>query len=465
MSVIGGIMVPHPPLIIPEIGKGEERAILATTEAYHEAAEELARWKPGTIVLMSPHAVMYSDYFHISPGERASGDFGRFGAPQVRVEAEYDRELADAISALAEGEDFPMGTLGEREPSLDHGTAVPLYFIRKYLTGFKLVRVGLSGLSLADHYRAGQLIARAAGRLGRRLAVVASGDLSHKLSEEGPYGYAAEGPEYDRAVMDVMGNAEFGRLFEFGENFCERAAECGHRSFVIMAGMLDGLSVEGRPLSHEGPFGVGYGVCTFKAGKPDPSRHFLEGYAKEQRARCAALRQGEDPYVSLARRSLEHYVREREMLPVPDSLPEEMYGQRAGAFVSIHKHGALRGCIGTIGPVCRNVAEEIIKNAVSAGTRDPRFPQVREEELAELVYSVDVLGHTEPVGGPEELDVKRYGVIVSKGTKRGLLLPNLEGVDTVEDQISIAKRKAGIPAWETGVALERFEVVRHGDAG
>ena len=465
MSVIGGIMVPHPPLIIPEIGKGEEQAIAATTKAYHEAAKELARWKPETIVLMSPHAVMYSDYFHISPGESASGDFGRFGAPQVRVEASYDQALVDTIEALSGEEDFPMGTLGERDPSLDHGTAVPLYFIRQYLTDFQLVRVGLSGLSLADHYRAGQLIARAALHLDRRVAVVASGDLSHKLSEEGPYGYAAEGPEYDRMVMDVMGNGEFGRLFDFGENFCERAAECGHRSFVIMAGMLDGLSVKARRLSHEGPFGVGYGVCIFGAGPVDSSRHFLERYGKEQRERCAALRQEEDPYGALARRSLEHYVREGERLAVPDSLPEEMYRKRAGAFVSIHKHGALRGCIGTIGPVCRNVAEEIAKNAVSAGTRDPRFPQVREEELAELVYSVDVLGHTESVKGPEELDVKRYGVIVSKGSKRGLLLPNLEGVDTVEEQIAIAKHKAGIPAWETGVTLERFEVVRHGDAG
>lgn len=105
------------------------------------------------------------------------------------------------------------------------------------------------------------------------------------------------------------------------------------------------------------------------------------------------------------------------------------------------------------------------KNAVSAGIHDPRFPSVREDELQQLVYSVDVLGETSPIKGPEELDVKRYGVIVSKGRKRGLLLPNLDGVDTVEQQIGIARQKAGIGPDEKGVSLERFEVIRHGDKG
>ena len=180
------------------------------------------------------------------------------------------------------------------------------------------------------------------------------------------------------------------------------------------------------------------------------------------------MQDGEDAYVSLARRSLEHYVRTRRMISldtVKDELPEEMLDTRAGTFVSIHKNGALRGCIGTIGPVCRNVAEEIIQNAVSAGIHDPRFPSVMEEELCRLVYSVDVLGETQPISGTEELDVKHYGVIVTKGQRRGLLLPNLDGVDTVEEQLEIAKQKAGIDADDMDVRLERFQVIRHGDKG
>jgi AmmeMemoRadiSam system protein A len=148
-------------------------------------------------------------------------------------------------------------------------------------------------------------------------------------------------------------------------------------------------------------------------------------------------------------------------MEMPRDLPEELTARRAGAFVSIHEHGKLRGCIGTISPVRDCLAQEIIDNAVSASTRDPRFDPIRPDELKWLEISVDVLGDPEPISSPDELDVKRFGVIVTKGRKRGLLLPDLDGVDTVEEQISIAKSKAGIADWDKKVELQRFEVVRH----
>ena len=162
----------------------------------------------------------------------------------------------------------------------------------------------------------------------------------------------------------------------------------------------------------------------------------------------------------LARQTIETYIRTGKKISVPDGLPDEMYANRAGVFVSLKEEGALRGCIGTIGPVRNSIAEEIIENAVSASTKDPRFHAVREDELDRLEYSVDVLSPAEIIASEEELDVRRYGVIVTKGSRRGLLLPNLEGVDTVQEQVAIAKRKAGIAADED-VQLERFEVVRH----
>ena len=137
-----------------------------------------------------------------------------------------------------------------------------------------------------------------------------------------------------------------------------------------------------------------------------------------------------------------------------------MLRTRAGAFVSIHKHGKLRGCIGTIEATAGNVAEEIIRNAVSAATRDPRFNPVTEDELKWLEINVDVLGSPERISSVSELDVKRYGVIVTCGYKRGLLLPDLEGVDTPEQQVAIAMQKGGIREGEP-YTLERFEVVRH----
>ena len=138
----------------------------------------------------------------------------------------------------------------------------------------------------------------------------------------------------------------------------------------------------------------------------------------------------------------------------------EMTGRRAGVFVSIKKEGRLRGCIGTIRAVQSSIAGEIVENAVSAAAHDPRFSPIEPEELDRLAISVDVLGDTEKIASPDMLDVKRYGVVVTKGYKRGLLLPNLEGVDTVGEQIAIAKQKAGIGEDEA-VGLERFEVVRH----
>ena len=169
----------------------------------------------------------------------------------------------------------------------------------------------------------------------------------------------------------------------------------------------------------------------------------------------------EDAFVRLARAVINAWIRERKRLPLPDDLPPEMTWQRAGTFVSLHKDGRLRGCIGTIQPVRSSVAEEIAENAISAATRDPRFSPVRPEELDSLEISVDVLSEPESISSKAELDVKRYGVIVSKGGRRGLLLPNLDGVDSIDEQIAIALQKAGISRHEKGIELQRFEVVRH----
>ena len=460
MPIIAAYMVPHPPMIVPEVGRGGERQIEATRAAYRRVAEDIAALEPETVIVSSPHATMYADYFHISPGRSAEGSFARFRAPGVRFKEEYDAELARTIERIAAVEGLPAGTRGQREPELDHGTMVPLYFIRQAYAGFRLVRVGLSGLPLEEHYRLGQIIRRAVEEAGRRAVYVASGDLSHKLQTYGPYGFAPEGPQYDARVMDVCGRAAFGELFDFDEAFCERAAECGHRSFVIMAGALDGLAVTAEALSHEDVTGVGYGICAFHPSGADDGRRFLDVRLAEQARRFREARAQCDPWVRLAWQAVERWVRDRRVPEVPGGLPAELTGSRAGAFVSIHKQGRLRGCIGTIEPVQDSLAEEIIRNAVSAASRDPRFDPIRPEELPWLEINVDVLGAPEDVDSEAQLDVKRYGVIVSRGRRRGLLLPDLEGVDTVRQQVDIARQKAGIGPREK-VALQRFEVVRH----
>lgn len=496
MSILAGFMLPHPPLVIPDIGRGKEQEIQNTIDAYHKAAQELAALRPETILLLSPHQTMYADYFHISPGRSARGDFGQFGAKQVCMEVSYDTEFVTYLGGIAGSHNLHAGTLGEREKKLDHGTMVPLWFVNQYYTEYRLVRIGLSGFPLTAHYRLGQCIREVAEMLGRKAVIIASGDLSHRLKEDGPYGYRKEGPQYDARIMDVMERGAFGELFSFSESFCETAAECGHRSFTIMAGAFDRTSLDVERLSYEGPFGVGYGICTFhvrgmergrsmeeatsmeethstqekhsmenmhsmdNAPSTDETRNFLEQFEAREKKRLCAQQAKEDPYVKLARHTIETWLRTGELPRVPEELPEELYSRRAGAFVSLKEDGRLRGCIGTTRAVQGSLAEEIMHNAVSACSQDPRFSPVELWEAERLTITVDVLGDTQRLSSPDELDVKRYGVIVTKGGRRGLLLPNLEGVDTVEQQIAIAKQKAGISEQEQ-VALERFEVVRH----
>ncbi|WP_315601664.1 AmmeMemoRadiSam system protein A [Treponema socranskii] len=472
MAIIGAFMVPHPPLIVHEVGKGRENEIAATIAAYVQIAKKIANLKPETIVVTSPHAPLYRDYFHISPGTEAFGDFSDFGAAEVHFHLFYDADFVKVLCSEADKANIAAGTKGEKRASLDHGTMVPLYFINKYYTDYKLVRIGLSGQSYKAHYALGECIRRAAEKTGKSVVVVASGDLSHVLKSDGPYGYRAEGPVYDERIMDVMERADFGKLFSFSPDFCENAAECGHRSFIIMAGSLDRTAVRAEKLSYEGPFGVGYGICAYDVTGRDDTRNFLERYEAEERRSLDARKKSEDEYVRLARLAVENYVRTKGALRIEGGaavssngvermeLSDDLLKNRAGVFVSLKKDGMLRGCIGTIAPVRESIAQEIAHNAISAAAFDPRFSEVTEDELSSLVYSVDVLSSPEKISSKKALDVKRYGVIVTKGNRRGLLLPNLETVTTVDEQIEIACKKGGIDRSENP-ELERFEVVRH----
>ena len=461
MSMLGAIITPHPPVLLPEVGGGREREIAATDRAMRTAAEAVAAWQPDVIIVSSPHTILYRDYFHIAPGDGAVGDMGLFGAPEVRIQASYDTLLREEIIRRAEAEGLHAGTLGQRDPELDHGVLIPLYYLRKAGVRCPIVRMGLSDFSPLDHYRLGKCVQDAVNALGRRAVFLASGDLSHKLKADGPYGYAPEGPQFDDAVTHTMASGDFLEFLTIDPALCERAAECGLRSFQVMAGALDGLAVEPQLLSHEGTFGVGYAIALFPVTGRDDSRCYEKDYLLAKNDRLATRKANEDPWVKLARRSLETYVKTgQRLISLPEDLPAEMTTQQAGAFVSLHKNGQLRGCIGTIAPTCENLAWEIAQNAVSACSRDPRFSPVRPDELDELEYSVDVLGAPEPVDSPAALDPKTYGVIVSCGGRRGLLLPDLDGVDSVEAQLSIALQKGGIRENEP-YKIERFKVVRH----
>lgn len=458
--IIGAAVVPHPPMALPEVGHGEEKIIPATIDSYQKTAEFIARCQPEVLIVSSPHAILYRDYFNVSSGSHAWGSMESFGARQVSFDVAYDEELTETLDALLEAAGFPGGTAYDREKMLDHGVMVPLYYIRKRMPDLPLVRLSLSGLSLNMHYQMGQYVQQACDQLGRKAFYLASGDLAHCQKKDGPYGWRKEGEEYDARIMQDLRDATFAALLDYDPAFLEKAMECGHRSFVMMAGALDGLQVKPHYLSHENITGVGYGFVTYEVTGTADHQHILEDHQAEEKKSAAERLASADPYVQLAYRSIVSWIRDGKILPVPDDVPEEMLTQKAGAFVSIHEHKELRGCIGTISPVRQNLAKEIIYNAISASTKDPRFNPITEDELPYLEISVDVLGKPERILRPEELDVHKYGVICTMGGRRGLLLPDLEGVDTVQQQIDIACRKGGI-APDEPFQMERFEVVRH----
>ena len=495
-------IVPHPPIILPEIGRGEELKIAATTAAYQAVADEIAELKPDTIVLSSPHSPLYADGFFVAGGKKGKGDFSAFSAPEVKEEFLFDNELSERLCRISQEKGLATGL----EPQIggaDHGVLVPLHFIRQRYRDFRLVQVGLSGLSAEAHFLFGQCIRKALEQLGRRAVFVASGDLSHVLRKDGPYGFRPEGPEFDRQIIDLLSRAAFDEVLNLSPAFCEKAAECGLRSFQILAGALDGDEVTAKRLSYEGPFGVGYAVMSFSLNNKADSKANDEnrwaqpccaegerlsplsgnaegeaesalhtcfemkhsssqgGKAEEKEAQNSPKREAcAQDITELARKSILYFLEHKALLPLPENLPQNLLTTRAGCFVSLHKGKALRGYIGTMCACQDSLAEEIIYNAVTAANEDPRFPAVRQDEVAELNISVDVLGELENISSPAELDPQRYGVYVQRGRRSGVLLPRLEGVETIEEQLDIALAKAGIAA-EEDFALSRFEVRRY----
>lgn len=463
--VFGGIS-PHPPIIIPEVGRGEVDKVQDTVKALETLAERLKQSGAEVIVAITPHGTVFQDGVVINSLSQIAGNLSQFNAPQISLTFNNDLDLAKELATQASLLNLVAVNVYEENAekyrvntNLDHGLIVPLYYIEKAGIKLPLVPVNMALLPLEELYAFGVAIQRAALITGKKVAVIASGDLSHYLNDQSPYGARPEGKIFDDAIVDLLERMDILGIMNIDPVMCEKAGECGLRPIVMMLGAMDGLDVKAKVHSYEGPFGIGYTVATFSPIGPTPDRMWLDRIFKERSKRVELQRGQESSFVQLARTTLETYVMEDKTISPPIPIPKE-FQDRAGVFVSLKKHGQLRGCIGTIGPTTDNVAQEIIRNAIEAGTGDPRFFPVEADELGELVYSVDVLKPAESIESTEQLDPQKYGVIVTSGRKRGLLLPNLEGVDTVEEQVNIAKQKAGIEPGEL-VQLERFEVARY----
>lgn len=464
-KILGYFLMPHPPIIVPEIGKGEQSKASATVEACVKVADEINNLNPDTLIIITPHGPVFGDAISVADGTHLSGDFSNFNAPDVEFNAVINSSLTEGIVKYAFGMGIPMVAINEDSAGrfnidyeLDHGVMVPLYFINKKNTNYKLVHITYGLLSEVELYKFGIAIKQAVEHSSSNAVIVASGDLSHKVTHEAPYGYSPHGKSFDEELLNLLKTGDVLGIFKMDKNMIECAGECGLRSVYILLGSMDQQKFKGEILSYEAPFGIGYGVAkltTSEGGEID----FVEKITNLKDEAMKIIRASEDEYVRLARETLEHYVKTGEFITVPSYVTEDMLNEKRGVFVSLKKDGELRGCIGTVFPAYDNITEEIMRNAIEAGERDPRFNPVEEEELYEIVYSVDVLMPAEK-SSKGMLDPKKYGVIVRSGYRTGLLLPDLSGVDTVDEQISIALKKAGIEEDEN-YSIERFEVIRH----
>ena len=433
---------PHPPLIIPAIGRGELKQVTSTVEGMKLLSSKLKAVNPELIIFITPHGTVFREGPAVLSADQLEGSFAQFGFPEIRLEFRTDRKLLELLREETLNERLKPVFLDKAEHSsfsrveLDHGVMVPLYYLKQAGVNLPGLHLTFGFNSFRELYQFGKVLKRAADKRGLPYVVLASGDLSHRLIPGAPAGYSKRGAEYDHLLIELFRKGQVEDIVNFDPQLVEDAGECGLRSFLIALGMLDGVEFKSEIISYEGPFGVGYLVAALY---PEKAVSFNPA--------------------GFARKTLEEYFNTGRSALAPEwNAPE--FSRKAGAFVSLKKGGHLGGCIGTIEPVRSNLADEIAANAISAALQDPRFPPLSEDELAALDISVDVLSPLEPVDSKAELNPEKYGVLVRSGARSGLLLPDLEGVNTVDQQVEIASRKAGIRPGEP-VELFRFTVTRY----
>ena len=480
MTWIWAALMPHPPIIIPEVGHGREQEAAATLDGAARLCERLAALHragraPDVLLVLSPHQLYAPGALFINDAPRIRGSLAPFGAPQAAVEADTDAEALREFESALDATGIPFARGKFEDITRDHGSLVPLRYLAPTFAGGKLppvVIAGPSGLDLEQALLLGRTLAGLSEK--RRWALLASGDLSHRLKPGAPAGFSPDGAPFDQAVVRALQSGDPSVLTELSPKLRENAGECGLRSILVMLGLCAG-PVE--VLSYEGPFGVGYCNALWtpasSGGAETPGAAKDSGSGKVRITVGAAVKAAPPdagkpkghPYARLARLTVERHL-SGQSAPGPAEIraidPDSALwiGQKA-CFVSIKgKDGSLRGCIGSILPTQTSLEREIMANAVSAAVRDPRFPPMRARELDNVDISVDVLGIPEEVTAGMELDPKIWGVIVTQGNRRGLLLPDLPGVTSVEQQIAIAAQKAGIFNLE-GARIQRFTVNRY----
>lgn len=253
-------ITPHPPLLIPGIGEPDDlKRVQNTVNAMEALSQKFQDANPEAVIIISPHASLDPYSFAINADKFLKGDLMDFGLDKEFI-FENDLELADKIIAAGKKEKIPLTTY---EAALDHGALVPLYYLAKNQK-IQIVHLSFSFFSLAEHYKYGKVIGKVCGKSKKRIALIASGDLSHRLTMDAPAGYSPLGKKFDEKLIELLEKKETSALINLDKILIEEAGECGLRSIIILLGALAEKKYEFNKLSYEGPFGVGYLVAELK---------------------------------------------------------------------------------------------------------------------------------------------------------------------------------------------------------
>jgi MEMO1 family protein len=439
--LVCAVLMPHAPVLVPAIGGSRGNAAAASTQAMREAAARVMAHQPETVLVISPHSPRQRRAFGLWADEQLEGSFAQFGSPEVSVRLPNDLPLAKAVAA--EAQKLGVETWWIRDHELDHGALVPLWFLVDAGWLGATVVVSLNDPADGGLTELGVAIAAAATTIQRRVAIVASGDMSHRLTKDAPCGFHPLAHRFDESFIGLVRSGDYRSLQNMDPDLRELAAEDAVDSTLIAAAAANWDATGHKVLGYQGPFGVGYGVAIlFEKDDAAANNH----------AAGASL-------PSVARRSVETAL--AGIAGSPPSPADEYLSQKAPVFVTVrHRDGELRGCVGTIVPVCANIVAETWRNARLAAMNDKRFEPVSPDELADLRFEVSVLHSFENISSIADLDPQRFGVVVStEDDRRGLLLPGIEEIRTTEAQLSIARKKGWMEEDEP-VTIQRFQVDR-----
>lgn len=479
MSVLASYLMPHAPVFLEAIGHHQISTVKKTIDSMHQIGKAIKALKPDMLVFVSPHGPIFSDAIAVYDLESYKGDFHAFGEFELEYEFNIESKFLNLLCELSDENDLDYYPLKKNQfiefhhdAKLDHGVLVPAHFIYQHVDNIPMVAMSYGTFPYLRLIKNGKLLKTVSDRLGLNIVVVASGDMSHALKDSGPYAYDHNGPWFDALMKKNIEKQKPWEIFSESMHNIESARECGLRSFAVMLGAIEGSKIDSEVLSYEGPFGVGYLCASFKPGdgvKTDWLNH-LERKLKD---RYDVHIQKEHFLVKFARLVIEERVKGRippkltvskDCVKVNNTSLEstemnEFLNKSRGTFVSIKNESGLRGCIGTIMPTQKNIIDEIYRNAIAAATKDYRFNPIDATELQSLIISVDVLSELEEVEDQSRLSPDRFGVIVSSKGKQGVLLPNLESIETVEEQLRIASNKGGFSVDEIEKIM-RFTVDR-----